>query len=187
MTDNILRVFDQATDTEYDDGLHWYNAANALAWEIDPARPYNGAGVIAALSPRLHWDKNSLYARLAYSLRGYSISEVESYIPALGNSRVKALRMVNGEHVSNVLGKGMKTNAFWHNILNPYTSERVTVDKHAACIAWGEYGKYSDTVVKDKDYRLIESAYVEAAYIADIAPLQMQAICWVAWRNMHRG
>ena len=60
--DNILSTFDRATAAEIDAGKTWYLAANALAWEIDPMRPYNGAGVIAALSPRLRWDKNEAYA-----------------------------------------------------------------------------------------------------------------------------
>lgn len=182
--DNILSTFDRATAAEIDAGKSWYLAANALAWEIDPMRPYNGAGVIAALSPRLRWDKNEAYARLAYSLKGYAITEVANYIPTLNNSRIKALRMVNGEHVSDVLGKGLKTNAFWDNILNPYTSEAVTVDKHAFDIANGVRTGYS-TVITDKAYREVESLYREAAHIVGIAPLHMQAICWVQWRNSH--
>ena len=181
---NVLSVFDSATSAEVAEGKSWYLAANALAWEIDPMRPWNGAGVIAALSPRLRWDKNEAYARLAYSLKGYDIGEVASYIPALGNSRTKALRMVNGEHVSDVIGGGLKTNAFWDNILNPYTSEAVTVDKHAFDIANGVRTGYS-TVITDKAYREIASLYREAAHIVGIAPLHMQAITWVTWRNQN--
>ena len=184
--DNILSTFDRATAAEIDAGKSWYLAANALAWEIDPMRPYNGAGVIAALSPRLRWDKNEAYARLAYSLKGYDISEVANYIPTLNNSRTKALRMVNGEHVSAVLGKGLKTNAFWDNILNPYTSEAVTVDKHAFDIANGVRTGYS-TVITDKAYREVANLYREAAHIVGIAPLHMQAITWISWRNMNAG
>lgn len=183
MTENILAVLDRATDDDILQGRFWYSAANALAWELDPARPYNGAGVIAALSPRLHWNKNVAYARIAYNLKGYAIPEVENYIPTLGNSRIKALKMVNGVHVSTVLGKGPKTNAFWHNILNPFTSERVTVDKHAANIARGEYTKYNDTVITNREYREIEAAYVEAGHISNFAPLQVQAITWLVWRR----
>mgnify|MGYP006188809695 CR=1 FL=1 len=180
--DNILDVFDTATTADVQSGMYWYNEANALAWELDPFKPWQSAAVIAALSPRLRWDKNAAYARLAYSLKGYDISEVENYIPALGNSRVKALKMVNGMHWTDALGKGLKTNAFMDNILNPLTSNRVTVDKHAFNIANGERTGY-DITITDKVYREIEPAYVEAARIAGIAPLQMQAITWVAWRN----
>lgn len=183
MTDNILAVYDRATPAEIHDGTYWYMGANALAWELDHARPAQAAGVIAALSPRLHWDKNAAYARLAYNLKGYSIDEVMSYVPTLNNSRIKALRMVNGEHVRDVLGNGLKTNAFWHNILHPYDSEAVTVDKHAANIARGEYTKYNSTTISNKQYAEIANAYREAAHIAGIAPLTMQAITWVTWRN----
>ena len=182
--DNILSVFDSATAAERHDGMTWYLAANSLAWELDPMRPYNGAGVIAALSPRLRWDKNVAYARMAYALKGYAIAEVANYIPTLNNSRTKALRMVNGEHVSAVLGKGLKTRAFWHNILNPYDSNEVTVDKHAFNIAHGERSGY-DISITDKAYREVADMYREAAMVAGIAPLQMQAITWVAWRNQN--
>lgn len=182
-TQNILATFDRATDADVQAGMYWYNEANALAWELDHVMPRRAAGVIAALSPRLRWDKNALYARLAYDLKGYDINEVSNYIPALGNSRIKALKMVNGAMPEDVLGKGLKTNAFYDNILNPLTSERVTVDKHAFNIANGERTGY-DVTITDKVYREIESAYVSAAHIAGIAPLQMQAITWVAWRNL---
>lgn len=185
-TQNILDVYDSASASERADGMAWYRAANALAWEIDPMRPWNGAGVIAALSPRLRWDKNEAYARLAYNLKGYDLDVVSNYIPTLGNSRNKALAMVNGAHVSDVLGKGLKTNAFWHNILNPYTSNEVTVDKHAFNIANGERTGY-DVVITDKNYRIVADLYREAASIAGIAPLHMQAITWLTWRNQNGG
>lgn len=182
--DNILSVLDRATDREFTEGMYWYNAANALAWELDHLDIRRSAGVIAALSPRLRWDKNVAYARLAFSLKGYAIDMVENYIPTLRNSRLKALAMVNGALPRDVLGKGLKTNAFYDNILRPYDSQRVTVDKHAFDIANGIRTGYS-TVIKDKDYRIIEKAYIEAAYEAELMPLQVQAITWVAWRNMH--
>lgn len=180
--DNILSVYDSASESEVRDGKTWYLEAHSLAWALDPMRPWNGAGVIAALSPRLRWDKNVAYARLAYDLKGYRPDVASNYIPTLGNSRNKALRMVNGEHVTDVLGKGLKTNAFWDNILNPYTSNEVTVDKHAFNIANGERTGYN-VVITDKAYRDIANLYREAAHIVGIAPLHMQAITWLAWRN----
>lgn len=185
-TENILDVYDAASPADRSSGMYWYNEANALAWELDHVNPARAAAVISALSPRLRWDKNAAYARLAYDLKGYSIDEVASYIPALGNSRTKALRMVNGEHWSDVLGKGLKTNAFFDNILNPYTSTKVTIDKHAFDIVNGTRTGYS-TVITDKNYRIAADLYATAANIVGIAPLQLQAITWVTWRNMHRG
>ena len=181
--ENILSVFDRATPNDITEGSFWYNAANALAWELDPFKPWQGAAVIASLSPRLRWDKNAMYARMAYNLKGYDVAEVANYIPTLNNSRVKALRMVNGEHWTNVLGNGLKTNAFMDNILNPYTSERVTVDKHAFNIACGERTGYN-VVIKDKDYREVEAAYRTVGNIVNLPAHTVQAITWVAWRNL---
>lgn len=186
MVDNISAILDRATDKEWSAGLYWYHEANALSWELDHIRNERAAGVIAALSPRLRWDKNVDYARRAYSLKGYDITpETLSYIPTLNNSRTKALAMVNGALPRDVLGKGLKTNAFFDNIFRPWDSKRVTVDKHAFDIANGKRTGYA-TVITDKAYRIVENAYVETAYAYSIAPLQAQAIAWVVWRNMYQ-
>lgn len=181
--DNILTVLDQATDEDIVSGMYWYNAANALAWELDHVDIRRSAGVIAALSPRLLWDKNVEYARIAYSLKGYNVDEVENYIPTLRNSRRKALAMVNGALPRDVLGNGLKTNAFYDNILRPYDSQRVTVDKHAYCIANGERTGYKNHTITNKEYLAIEKAYVDAAWETDLMPFQVQAITWVTWRR----
>lgn len=190
MIDNVCSILDRATDAQWTAGLYWYTSANALAWELDHVFPTRAAGVIAALSPRLLWDKNVEYARLAYNLKGYDVDVIVNdtpggnYLPTLNGSALKAMAMVNGAHPRDVLGKGLKTNAFFDNILNPYTSKRVTVDKHAFDIANGERTGYS-TIITDKWYRIVEAVYVEAAHVFGIAPLQAQAISWVTWRNMH--
>lgn len=183
--DNILSTLDRATDDDVTSGMYWYVSANALTWSLDHVSPVRAAGVIAALSPRLSWTKNMEYAGIAYDLKGYGITpEILSYIPTLNNSRTKALKMVNGAHPRDVLGNGPKTNAFFDNIANPYTSRRVTVDKHAFDIAMNARTGYNN-VITNKMYAILENAYVEAAYVADLMPLQVQAITWVAWRNIH--
>lgn len=183
--DNILDILDRATDAEYTSGMYWYVSANALAWELDFVDYRRAAGVIAALSPRLRWDKNVAYARLAYSLKGYDVTpEILSYIPTLNNSRTKALAMVNGERPENVLGNGLKTNAFYDNIARPYDSLAVTVDKHAFDIANNLRTPYKGMVITDKVYRSMADAYAIAAREVGILPMQVQAITWVAWRNI---
>lgn len=186
--ENILSVYRAATPAQRITGMYWYAEANRIAHEISPDNPAIGAGVIAALSPRLRWEKNVDYARLAFNLLGYDVDPVLlSYIPALGNSRAKAMAMVNGADPIEVLGKGPKTNAFFDNILNPFTSMRVTVDKHAFCIAKGEWQGYKDHVVTNKEYVQIEADYVVAAQESgdELLPMQLQAITWCTWRDLH--
>ena len=184
MTDNILATYALATPDEVTGGLWWYADANALASRLDSITT-QAAGVIAALSPRLLWAKNVAYAQIAYNLKGYEVTpELLSYIPTLNNSRTKAMAMVNGVKPEYALGKGKKTNAFYHNIAFPFTSQRVTVDKHAFDIANADRTGYG-TVITDKAYDVVEAAYVEAAKIEGILPHQMQAITWVTHRRIH--
>lgn len=187
MTDNILNVYRTATPAEVVKGMFWYSDANAFASNLDPDSPVSAAAVIAALSPRLRWDKNLAYAVLAYNLKGYDITpDILSYIPTLNNSRKKALAIVNGGDPFAILGKGPKTNAFFDNIANPFTSEKVTVDKHAFDIAMGERTGYS-TVITNKSYVMIANAYRDAAFDLGVLPHQLQAITWESWRNGNRG
>lgn len=184
--DNILSVFERATDAEYAHGMTWYNLANKHAWELDFRDFRNGAGVLAALSPLLSWPKNVEYARLAYSLKGYPVEDVVNYIPTLRGSARKALAIVNGADPRNVIS-GPKVTSFFTNIVDPYCEDPrfVTIDKHAMDIANGEVTPYKGAnKINAKGYVAYANAYVAAAREMGILPLQMQAVTWVAWRNM---
>jgi len=183
--DNILSVYNVATQRDITEGMYWYLNANGLAHEIMPDNPRAGAGIIAVLSPRLRWDKNVAYARLAVNLMGYGVDEiVASYIPVLKHSRRKALAIVHGAEVLDVIGNGPKTRAFFDNIANPFTSTEVTVDKHAFDIANNIRTPYKGMVITNKTYAAMAEAYQIAAGILGILPHQLQAITWVAWRRI---
>lgn len=192
MVDNILDVYAHATDSEVISGKYWYSSANAICWGLDPVMPIRAAGVIAALSPRLHWDKNVAYARLAYNLKGYDITDIVNdtpggnYLPVMKNSAIKAMAIVNGAHPRDILG-GPKTKAFWDNISRPWDSAAVTVDKHAFDIAMNERTGYHTAAFNAKTYGIVAEAYRLAANELDLIPHQVQAITWEAWRNMNRG
>lgn len=183
--DNILSVYNGASQRDITEGVYWYINANKLAHEIMPENPTAGAGIIAVLSPRLRWDKNVAYARLAVNLMGYALDEITlSYIPALNHSRRKALAIVNGADVLDVIGNGPKTRAFFDNIANPFTSQEVTVDKHAFDIANNIRTPYKGMVITNKTYATMAEAYQIAAEILGMMPMQLQAITWVAWRRI---
>lgn len=179
--DNILDVFDRATDSEFAHGMIWYNRANAIAWGLDHLNFRRGAGVIAALSPLLLWEKNVEYARMVYA--------GATYIPCLQKNAAKAIAIKNGWNVLDHLS-GPKVVSFYHNIVNPYTDDPrfVTIDKHAFDIAMGMTGNpyKGGKAVTQKLYPILRSAYCIAANEAGIRPLQMQAVTWECWRNMKK-
>lgn len=182
--DNILDIYERATDKEYAHGMVWYNRANAIAWELDHLNFKRGAGVLAALSPLLSWTKNVEYAGLVYA--GADIAD----IPCLKKNAAKAIAIKNGWHVLDHLS-GPKVVSFYNNIIDPWSDDpaHVTIDKHAFDIAIGDMeNPYKNgKSVTAALYPVMRSAYVTAAREVGIRPLQIQAITWEAWRNMKNG
>ena len=181
--DNILATFDQATREEFREGMIWYHKANALAWELDFINPRRAAGVIAALSPMLRWEVNVRLARKVYA--------GEDYIPCLPANAEKAKKIRNGWEPLDFLGKGQKVISFFHNIANPWddSPEFVTVDKHAIDIANGFISPYENSYqgITPRIYAEYRMGYVIAAEARNINPKQMQAITWLAHKNMKWG
>jgi hypothetical protein len=182
--ENILAVYDRATATDIGEGLAWYNRANALAWELDHADHRRAAGVIAALSPLLRWEKNVEYARLVYSLVGYDIDEVVNYVPVLRGSARKALTIANRLAAPTEVLGGIKVTSFYHNIAFPYETQHVTIDKHAVDLADGIYRGYKDSPsIGKRKYEEYSQYYRAAASRAGVSAPHMQAITWTVWRK----
>lgn len=165
--ENILAVYRRAIADDIREGMEWYAYAHGIAQEANDVS--TGAGILSALSPRMPWYRNVILARQAFvkPLTG----------GALGNSIAAANRIQAGENPLDVLG-GLKTRAFYGNILDPADSEIVTVDTHAIKIA----GINRDSVGK-RLYSDIADGYREAAMQFNILPQQIQAITWITWRR----
>lgn len=172
MTDCILSWLDRASNTDIMAGMSWYPNTHLIARECDDV--VKGAGIIAALSPRMPWVRNIELARVAFSgaylFRG-----------CLGINIRATNAILDGNHPLDVLN-GLKTRAFFDNILNPLTSTAVTVDTHAIKIA----GINKDSVNKGL-YNEIADAYRDASRIAGMAPLELQAVTWTAYRRINSG
>lgn len=175
LVENIKRTFALATDTEIANGTAWYPNARALAIDIADGNLEMGAGVIAALSPRMPWTRNVVLARQAF----------ESGLTGgcLGANIVKANRIMAGEAPLDVLG-GDKVRAFYSNIVDPL-SDAVTIDAHAFDIAMGvKYGKDRPAIGKIV-FRELSEAYRAAAIDLGFMAPEIQAITWVAHRRIH--
>lgn len=168
MTENVLEVFNRATNDDHMAGMTWYSSAHMIARESGDV--LKGAGVIAALSPRMPWHRNVTLARMAFDapLTGGALKRSIAAANAIMHENVPVL---------DILG-GLKTRAFFDNIVHPLTSNEVTVDTHAIKIA----GIDRDSVGKGL-YNEIADAYRAAANIAQISPLEMQAVTWITFRR----
>ena len=170
MTDyavNIMSVYRRALSSDVEAGMSWYARAHDIAREA--ADVSIGAGILSALSPRMPWKRNVILARQGF------VSPLDG--GALTGSLVKANRILAGEHPLAVLG-GLKTRAFYQNILAPSDDVTVTVDTHAIKIA----GLNRDSVGKGM-YNDIADGYREVAAYVGILPQQIQAITWTTWRR----
>lgn len=174
--ENIIHVYLSASERQVAEGMSWYDKAHELAAELSPGDVLRGAGVIAALSPRMPWPRNEKLARQAFASGTVTGST--------GMFNALAQRILNGEDPFTVLN-GDKTRAFCAAIASPATSTIPTIDAHAHDIAVGRICSPSERSLGKRAYRELADAYVRAAELGGIGIAQMQAVVWVAWREMH--
>lgn len=173
--ENILAVWEDATDAHHESGMRWYDFAHDFALDISGGDITRGAGVLAALSPNKAWDVNMRLAQRAF------VDGVAS--GTLGNAVGKANAILAGSDPLDVLGNGLKTRNFYLNIARPSCPEAVTIDRHAYDIALGERNAENKRVsLTPGRYAAFCDAYRVAAARLGILPLQLQAVTWEAWR-----
>jgi hypothetical protein len=171
----ILTAYSEATSQDMAEGAVWYPAARELAFEL--AGEYvMGAGVIAALSPQVQWDRNISLARDAFA---------DHFHGQVGDAIRKARLIMGGDDPDRVLPRGKKTWHFYHTILDPYTTEHVTIDRHAYCIATGI--KSPPQHIGAPLYRSLTADYQYAARYIGRPVSEVQAVTWVHYRNKERS
>ena len=196
---NILGVYFSASTQVKQDGMTWYNDANAICAKL--AAKYNtdeglAAGVIAALSPNVRWERNVADAELMLAAQHAGDADWRSTkVSAYPLNRTKATIIMDNEltfaeEIQDVLN-GNKTKAFYTCISNPKDFEAVCVDGHARCIFYGVREALKSKSMGDREYHHIANAYREAARIITdiegelILPMQVQAVTWCQWRIHH--
>lgn len=171
---NILDVWRKATPEQMDAGMNWYSTARNAALELDPNNVQRAAGIIAALSPMVKWDRNLEMARFVYR-NGHANGL------GLGGNCRKAEAIFAGNEPLDILG-GDKVRAFYMTIADPANAELVVVDRHAFDIALGKIHSDAERKIGKRVYRELSQAYRNAATIAEVFPSQMQAVTWITHR-----
>lgn len=189
---NIINKHEQATPELRKGGAEWYEKAHEEAKRVGSGDVKKGAGIIAALSPQIGWDRNVSEA--------HELAKTGNIRGALLPENVeKAHRIMAGEDPHDVLG-GHKVRSFFENIHDPSNPEHVTIDRHAYDIAMGHPfvgtgrkstprggdGKMSPDIGLSAmgRYQHFVHAYKQAAQALDTSiPNKTQAITWVT----HRG
>ncbi len=182
--DNIVCAFLAAdAETRYS-ARDWYSQAHEIAREIMGLGLAEGAGVLAVLSPMLSWPRNVALAR--------EVAGGADSAACLANNLAKAIRIRNGECPADVV-RGPKVHAFWSNIVDPFCSQTVVIDRHAIDIAFNvamdddSRSKYFTKGRQNKLQELYRSAAVEISDLTGEAwsPSMVQACSWIWWRENH--
>lgn len=197
---NILAVWNATSDV---DRFDWYQAANHYAHELANVSPSNdgyhldvsrACGVIAALSPMLHWNQNKKLAREliedAKLLNIWAIVEDMKCLKA--NARKAGYILLSDGSDDAILSilHGKKTSAFYLNMRYPDKAISMTMDRHAISIAFGmkitkEDEKYFQLTAGQ--YKFLVECYRWTAAKLGVNPLILQSATWVLWRREGRN
>lgn len=210
LTRNVKAMAERATPQQVEDGRLWYpkvNEAVAKGIRGTSMSPIHGAGIVAAVSPNMDWEKRNIDAfKELGSLResdwhNILVNKDRSSIQGMGinsasdSNLLKAYRIQRGEHPDEVLPRqtAPKTNAFAHNInLEP---DHVTIDGRAHDIAanrmqgWEQgrgIGSASLKTGKTTRYEHFEQAYQNAAKSLGMTGYETQAVTWVRGKAEER-
>lgn len=165
--------------------MRWYDDANVYANYLSSDTKYSleqAAGLVAAISPRLHWERNTLYPQIIMGLHAIGDRDVANW-PSMcvtHTCREKALKVLDGdlEPVMN----GAKVENFYRSILLDKSS--VAVDTWAARIALGNPNFRSG--VPKSVYNFMAEAYALAGQEVGFTPSDTQAVSWCAYRLTSR-
>lgn len=175
--ENILAVFDKATPRQVAEGVAWYPEGNRIARDIGEGDIELGAGILAALSPRVKWSEN-IAAAYEVKIHGWTTTQLQLNVK-------KAAAIRNGAKPLDVLG-GKKVRAFYQAILQPGDQNPAAViDRHAVAVWVG--ASLTDDQMKPLQrvgvYEKIAQAYSDAAALRGVSTHTVQAVTWVAWRE----
>lgn len=147
-------------------GFIWYPEAHAIVAELARDAGLSRdrtAAIVSLASPGIRWsqclDESRALLNGTGSLSTYPIH------------RERALAVLNGADPY-LLPWGMKTYAFWRNLLRPATSREVTLDRWHARLH--DVRRWTP-----KRYAHAESVYQEAARRLNLLPHQLQATLWL--------
>lgn len=175
VVDRIVDTWKRATPADMDAGVGWYGDGEALVDELSATHNVSRetvAAVIAHLSPRTTWKRNTEGARALLA---------DGVAPGcLGANADRALSAVESDDPMGTLN-GPKTSRFARNLLGD--REAVTVDVWALRVALGDRDDAEDILRRAGFYLAIEHAYRVAARRIGTDPVTVQATTWIVARN----
>lgn len=199
-TDSIIAMYFQSNTLDRQIGMGWYNNAHNICVTLGEKYGFSTdqiAGAIAALSPNNKWERNIQDAESIARAIATGLDPMEMKVCTFGNNKKKAIEILtlklNYDQIKVIL-KGQKIVAFFENIATDGKCDAPVIDGHAYNVWNGTVSGLKDVPsITPKAFAAIQDAYRDAARIASevqnqqIAPSQMQAVTWVAYRRINKG
>lgn len=177
LTRRATAEYRRANDTHIERGRAWYRDANAIALNLVVEYGVTietASGVLAALSPRMGWGTNVLFAERMMASRGTLSSG------CLSRSLDQARAIYHGEAPLTVM-RGPKTRAFYDAILTAGEGDGpAVIDVHAWAMLTGKRGAGKPPT--NKQYREAATMMARGAKIVGESVHDFQAITWLTWR-----
>ena len=203
---NIEKVFKQATNHEFHQGINWYSNATNFATDLFSELNYQIslkkiAGVIASLSPRNEWNRNKIDARnickeflsnkyYQLNLFGYNFL-LNTKVCTFNANKSKAIKILlaNDSEIETLL-KGNKLINFYRCIIGD--TEAITIDGHAFNIASNRVSSLAEVpAISEKNYKAVQRVYRDAKnfinkrYNLNLKTSDLQAVTWVTYKRLH--
>ena len=203
---NIEKVFKQATNHEFHQGINWYSNATNFATDLFSELNYQIslkkiAGVIASLSPRNEWSRNKIDARnickeflsnkyYQLNLFGYHFL-LNTKVCTFNANKSKAIKILlaNDSEIETLL-KGNKLINFYRCIIGD--TEAITIDGHAFNIASNRVTSLAEVpAISEKNYKAVQRVYRDAKnfinkrYNLNLKTSDLQAVTWVTYKRLH--
>lgn len=182
---NLRAVLDRATGRDWTEGTGWYEDAAYQVCTMHQSAPGVALGlrhgqtaaIVAALSPRMKWEKNLQAARFVLAAAHAGVPVRAEAFGAFGANIRKAERIALGEDPDAVLS-GPKVRAFWRALDGD--PDAVVVDVWMARALTG--GKRSEPK-SEGDYREMARAVEAVAPEWAARPAEVQAVAWTVVRR----
>lgn len=177
LTRRATAEYRRATEMQIEQGRNWYREANAIA--VAHVVEYGvtieqASGIIAALSPRMSWGSNVMFAERMLASGGTLDHG------CLGRSLDQARRIYHGASPLEVMN-GPKTRAFYDAVLTAgQGAGPAVIDVHAWAMLTGVRGGNPPT---NRQYRVAAELMQRGADIVGESVHDFQAITWITWRH----
>ncbi len=187
--ENLKKWLDLADETDRAEGLVAYERYNQVMRQFADKYQCPLDRVVAAfvaLSPNndYHGNLRSLASVLEGNNR--NIADENITISTYKHCRNRALTYVRGERTFLDDAKGLKTRAFYQNLLDHTDPFPVTIDGHMAVVWSDRRQTMKEALISPATYRTIQANLHRLAGATGMITNQVQAILWFTRKRVHQ-